>query len=268
MHEGLQKVFDALPLKCNKLFIAGGAAVDFDKATDVDLWVPYGAIQAGIDIFNGINFPKRAVYTQANSKYNKNKDFTLIGDFYFEPIKKIVQIIVADGEASTIISGFDLSVHMQGVTRSGSPINSFYWTHPKIPIEILRSNETTFNRYIKLCARYGHEPQLSWLNLYFPGDIEIEYNPDTEEAEETPAQNLNSLAKAFNKVPAVSTPESIYSWASWSALGSAKSTGIQSSVFVDASAIEKKLADMNQAKAKMMSYILYGEDPKSDSPKE
>lgn len=255
MHEGLQKVFDVLPNKCNKIFIAGGAAADFDLAADVDVWIPGNSITAGIELFNAIHLPKRACYSSKKAKYTEDKeqDFTLIGEFYFEPINKMVQILVARGTITQILNRFDLSIHQIAYTRDGASHHSMYWTTTKTPIEITRINKSTFGRYIKLCKRYGLKPDPYKLDLYWPeyGVINL-----PEETDEDASKNqLDTLSQMFGspfKLGYVSatTTSSPGLGASWAT--------------VDTSPVELKLAEnMKQAKSEMMKYIIYGKDPKS-----
>lgn len=192
MHEGLQKVFDAIPIKCNKIFIAGGAAHNFELAEDVDLWVPNNSVQGAVDIFNGIQFPKTSFFgNPMKQKYaDQNKNFQLIGEFYFAPIKKMVQILVTEEEYSLkTLNRFDLGVHAVAVHRDGKVVESPYYQPQNKWIDFLSRSPNTLRRYVKFSLRYGLDIDPYILTSYYSGLEKIEYTPDEEvEVEGSPAE--------------------------------------------------------------------------------
>lgn len=249
MHEGLQKVFDAIPLKCNKIFIAGGAAHNFELAEDVDLWIPNGAVQAAVDILNTIEFPKVSFFKDSKSvKYadGETKQFQLIGEFYFAPVKKTVQILVTDQPTiAKTIARFDLSIHALGVTRNGAVVQSPYWAGNYI--DIMSPTPNTLKRYIKFCNRYGLKVDSYTLKAYYSDNAQIEYTPPDEDEAEKPASLEQLAAKLYGTEGAYSYKpiQSAVSTSGWLTLGPLdESVSVPNQVImIDTGAIEKKIAE-------------------------
>ena len=174
MHDKLKQLFDLIPLKCNKIFVAGGAAFNFDLAGDVDLWIPNNSIEGALEVLNGVNFPKR--YAVDDAPYalkavgDSNRYFRLIGEFYCEPIGKMVQVLTTPCKnPNDLLPHFDLSIHMHAVFPDGTKYKSIYATTQCI--EIGELNLATFGRYIKLSKRYGFKLDSYTLRAYFSADV-------------------------------------------------------------------------------------------------
>lgn len=206
MHEKLKRVFEILPLKCNKIFIAGGAAHNFDLAEDVDLWIPNNAIGAAVELFNQLDYPKVSYmrdndgenYNQAKKADNAPK-FTLVGDVFIAEIGKILQILVTDRPTPLkLIQTFDLSVHMCAYTRDGVKHTSDVYYQEEVKwIDIIKLHPNTLKRYIKLCNRYGL-PIMDEMSLgyYFTQYSKAHYE-DPEEAVPEPMGSAPTMPKSL-----------------------------------------------------------------------
>jgi hypothetical protein len=145
MHsEILDRVKALLPQTLHaRAVIAGGAAADLGKATDIDVFV-LGA--RGKTVIKG---------------YDKSRDD-------FEKIATIggalwpVQIIAVDQETvADLLNRFDISVHQVAVTLDGRkvvvPTTTRVIQQPRL-ISPKYSAKFTLERLKRLCSRYGFKP--------------------------------------------------------------------------------------------------------------
>ena len=161
MDPRLEQIFSLLPHRCNSIFIAGGAAVNFDLAGDVDL------------IFGGKNGFKEGskfIETFAHWRefdgegYESAIDLHLIGDAWDPMSGKIIQVLWAKAKtALETIDKFDISTHAAGWTSKGEPFHSDDYNLSTVKVREPFSNHKTFSRYIKICNRYQIPVDLSIL---------------------------------------------------------------------------------------------------------
>lgn len=155
MDSRLQKILDLLPAKCPNIMIAGGAAVDYDKASDIDVFFCKNNISAAVAWLEAQpNHKKR----EKPTKYDEAKDTSyLIGEFLPEGGDKMVQVVVSSADSSFgVLETFDISTHMKGILATGNQCISPNWTDPSVPPKVYNVKKKTFERYVKICARYGH----------------------------------------------------------------------------------------------------------------
>ena len=172
-YQKLLPIFNFLPNKCPNVYVAGGAAVDYDKASDVDLWFPKEGWQAAKDFLTQFKITqtrkifKYDDYDSAKEKGTTygNKDNLVLGEVYFgDAIKKLVQIIVTDKPTSLdLLNLFDISTHAIAVHADGKVVKCEKFTDPSQPPRILVYRSNTLSRYIKICNRYNHIPNIKYL---------------------------------------------------------------------------------------------------------
>ena len=158
MDPRLEQIFSLLPHRCNSIFIAGGAAVNFDLAGDVDLI--FGG-KNGLE--NAGKFWEAQPYKSAAKLGNYNK-MHLLGDVYVPFLNKIVQVLWTNHKtALECMDDFDISTHRFAYTSKGDYVEGNGATSPTEPPQVFKSNGKTFARYIKICKRYNHPVDLSIL---------------------------------------------------------------------------------------------------------
>ncbi len=156
MHNTLQLVFDRVGIKCPSIFVAGGAAVWFDGASDIDIWFGHSRHDLAHNFL--YHFPVRV---EVSEEY-AGMDMKGIG---FDPaIGKPVQVLVTDAKnPEEVINDFDISTHQWAIDGFGVLTAGGKSTDTKFPPQILHTKkpQKTLERYVKICHRYGHTPDMA-----------------------------------------------------------------------------------------------------------
>lgn len=152
MDPRLQKVFDLLPNKCPSVFIAGGAAVDYDRAGDVDVFFCKNNLPAALKFIND----NGGTVLDKPNPYGKNTSF-LVGEIK-DKVDKTIQVVVSTyATAHETVDDFDISTHMLGYLSTGNKVVGTHYTDLKTPPKVLNVKDKTVSRYYKICDRYGFE---------------------------------------------------------------------------------------------------------------
>lgn len=157
--ETFRRVFEAAVTSGVHAVIAGGAAVDFRRASDVDVFV--------LDTWPAVNRFCEAIGVGGLSV--DRDGLVYVGDDrgqFFRAAKfnmpwcpKPIHVIgwqPNDGDASTVrlLETFDLSIHAWAIDERGSLIACDNSTTLKTPISVIRMTPTTPERLVKLTERY------------------------------------------------------------------------------------------------------------------
>lgn len=138
--------------KCRvECVIAGGAVADFDKASDVDVFLLDSSRTArflvALDPFESVNHP----YTLRD-----DGSFLVIGVGHPSWCPKPVQVILKTAiTVHELLRSFDLSVHQWAVMPNGTVVGTDTSTLPGQMIRVNRWDEHTFGRLAKMYQRYG-----------------------------------------------------------------------------------------------------------------
>jgi hypothetical protein len=176
MHPELRAVFDKLPTPCPFVLVAGGAAVDFEKATDIDVWFPMqargealaflhrfavrvmteGADQTPDDLTDGQVAHGWLAHRTENGYAavpDEQPPFELLGTGW-DPLvtSKPVQVLLhphnpeqaeskpgltpLDAMAKRLLRGFDITTHMWAVNCQGTVIAGAYATSQTEPADL------------------------------------------------------------------------------------------------------------------------------------
>ncbi len=147
-----QNIFNAAREVGAKVCIAGGAVVDFDRASDVDVFVLEGksfALSAALD----------PDYTVIADELYDDSDFQVVARCRPVWSPKAIQVTVRRDcdDVIALLNTFDLSVHQWAITPEAGEA----WPHrvptsstTAEPIRVLRVDPTTPNRLVKLSQRY------------------------------------------------------------------------------------------------------------------
>lgn len=160
----LQEVFGYLDKTCASIFIAGGAVQSWKEASDVDLWFGKNARAKAITFLGGLPFYH---LTKSTEKGYQNE---LIGNGYIPRLNKVIQVMVTDKSISDRMLDFDISTHCIAITSKGDLHMGVNYTHFKHPPKVLKVSPTTLSRYIKICNRYGHIPDITVIKQICYGD--------------------------------------------------------------------------------------------------
>ena len=169
MDQRLNQIFDLLPNRCPNVFIGGGAAVDLDKAGDIDVWFLKNNVRAAeaFVLANGGKFRADTVSEESENDAYTNGAFNLIGGFKFEPLQKNVQVLVMKHHSVLeVLDQWDISTHMIGYTATGVEVRGTNWTPvtvmPQLQVEELCKVECICGkcqnhmaRLEKIKERYG-----------------------------------------------------------------------------------------------------------------
>lgn len=141
---------------CQSVFISGGAVVDFNKAGDIDLFFGKGMHAPAEKFVEG--FEIRSKYTAGYGSH------TVIGSVYDPKYKKIIQVIVAqETMPQEIVGDFDISTHMWWYDRFKRIMHHPNATTVHQPPQVVKVKPKTLERYVKICLRYGYEPNMEVL---------------------------------------------------------------------------------------------------------
>ena len=141
--------------------VAGGAAVDLTRASDIDIFVlnlpvakDLQLLLKAIEGLPGIEFAA----SDLNLEYTgPNRHIATIPGIL--PIQIMASECV---DVTDLLSNFDLSTHCVAVSPDGNVHTIAQTTPPTSSPHIvnLRNPEKTLDRYRKLCLRYGIQPDL------------------------------------------------------------------------------------------------------------
>lgn len=176
-------VFDLLPESLReRAFIGGGAAVSPDMARDIDLWI----LSQDENLFADANLLRDhllhlGVYfdpIEGNAYGEIVPGMTVLKfGIISEGFPKPIQVCLVAGVATVeeALATFDLSVHQHAFTiretvdsaENRDTLIDYHTvdtsTTPDDAIVILRTTTTpewTYQRYIRLCHRYGQQPSV------------------------------------------------------------------------------------------------------------
>ncbi len=174
----LKKYLEIIP-KDLPAFIVGGAAVNYDKATDVDIVVLMPELApvdpAPPDFLKGID--GFYVYGGFGSCYEEGFEKLLAGTIP-KVFEKEVQIMISrESTIEEVLEGFDVSTHQWAIDREGRYHKAKTATSPKVMPRVTRwsSAVSTLQRYGKVCLRYGipqHEGDLKQLKTFAALQVE------------------------------------------------------------------------------------------------
>lgn len=157
--------------------IAGGWAVSPVLASDMDVWIlripeleeTTKQLQEHFErIANkfGLSFEPE---DEENARLGDPEYGTTtrkVGYYYPADGKPIHFIATTATDAYQVVDNFDISTHMVAITSDGAErLGVAYAPVTKHPV-VVRWTPTTFDRYIKICKRFGHKPTLK--NGYIP----------------------------------------------------------------------------------------------------
>ena len=160
MDPRLELVFSRLKDRCNSIVIAGGAAVDFDSATDIDIWFTDKSQHLAQDFLESLPY----------YRFDDGKSYdigTLIGEAYIPDLNKPVQVLQGLN-VQALLKGFDLSTCRIAYTSRGQRIEGEGWTPTTERPQMLAAQRKSLSRYIKYCTRFGFEPDLEVLQAMTP----------------------------------------------------------------------------------------------------
>lgn len=170
IHPKLELIFSWLPDRCPKVFIAGGAAVDFELASDVDLWFPAESRGEALRFMH--RFPARSLVDSAMTPKPSSEDFqaqkmALLKAYETKAKqKKVINNAIDIAEVGS--SNYSSVV-------SGTSVLGWVW-HPDIakpiqvilhdsagPIELIRNFDIT--SHAKAVTAFGKVIETSWYTL-------------------------------------------------------------------------------------------------------
>jgi hypothetical protein len=115
-------------------FIMGGAAIDFARCTDIDVFFTSSTV-ASPPLYNG-----------STAKF---------GEFFLPEVGRVVQVIVSRHDLFQTLDRMDISVHQWAIDSAGRRFGAATATLPTEPIRLIRNNNGTPERLRKLSRRYG-----------------------------------------------------------------------------------------------------------------
>jgi len=180
--------------------IAGGAAANYQKADDIDIWVLGINDDNKLEMFiaalkaaniPGIKFVEDQTDGEETLPYENNWNNVIVADipggisipndsiFDFEQTTKPIQIMASVFmNAFDLLNDFDLSTHAIGYGSDGSIFKATGWTgladSPKVISDPI-SPDRTLSRYRRFCLRYGLAPDINEL-------VKLCTMPDPEKA--------------------------------------------------------------------------------------
>jgi hypothetical protein len=168
----LDSLFAALDLKCAAAFVAGGAAVDIDKAGDIDLWFKHEHLTAAVETLNMM--PIRSAVMKTDDGYGESgSNGILVGVGLLPDIIGLPIQVLTTNYSSIVdhLNGFDISTHMVAYDAGHNLTTVPRTTAPDMPPYVFKNHPKTLQRYIKICMRYGHTPNWDLLKGSYNGII-------------------------------------------------------------------------------------------------
>lgn len=168
----LWHIFEAIKEAGVNAVVAGGAATDWQKAGDIDIFVmppPAGVdnydctpVHAAEKLAQAIG---KVVWQLIPSEYDGNQS-KFIATCYPKWAGKPVQIIATlQQDVAALLDSFDLSVHMfalKGPDWGSDVVCGSKGTVPGAVINVFNSSDKTTERRIKLCHRY----EAAYVNMF------------------------------------------------------------------------------------------------------
>lgn len=158
-HQKTQEYFDHIldkAPKCHSIFIAGGAVADFDKASDIDIFFHHEEVAKTFMT----KFDACTVFPNPK-QYNHN---TVLGYVFDFEVPKLIQVIKTEAKtAMECMDGFDISTHRKAYDGKRKYLMGKFFTLTGSPPRIILYNSQTWQRYFKVCLRYGHTPDMGHL---------------------------------------------------------------------------------------------------------
>jgi hypothetical protein len=148
----------------DKAFVAGGAAADFSRATDIDIFMVglHGNDAEIRNVVGGLLYDR---YSLIDHRDDRKKEHYGIPDFQkMATVKGLwpVQIIaVKQATITELLHRFDITTHQVAFSLATKEQHTVDST--TAPSEVPRVGHVTYpgitmERLIRLCARYGHTP--------------------------------------------------------------------------------------------------------------
>ena len=180
MNPVFKRIFDIIPKQYHEnTFIAGGAAVDLEKALDIDIFVlriitkhENDVLKAVIALTPGITFRpediptgmpgvKRHIKSLLKTDSNVDKHFNVIADIDTRGLLPPIQIIGSPFlTVYDLLNDFDISTHCVAYGTDGNRHIIPRTTALDVPPKIVNSNipNISISRYRRTCLRYGLRP--------------------------------------------------------------------------------------------------------------
>jgi hypothetical protein len=132
-----------------QIFVAGGAAVDFEKANDIDVWILTSEKP---------EIPDGEPFGEGFLDYLGARGIMGAWNAGFWGSKKVHVFWVPGQSPQQVVMGFDLSTHAVGILPDGTEVRSPNATTPHQAPQVTRwtTPKNTMMRYCRICLRYGH----------------------------------------------------------------------------------------------------------------
>lgn len=148
---------------CNSIWVAGGAVVDLDQASDIDVWFGKSQTDAAEAFVAKLKYG-----TPGGGNYDGSQ-FQMLADCYWTEGDFMVQVMVVEDKiAIDNMDSFDISTHRWAYTSKGVLVKGNEATEPVEPPRVLKANHKTLSRYTKICKRYGHKPDPTEIKKCIP----------------------------------------------------------------------------------------------------
>jgi len=146
------------PALWDRSAVVGSAAVDFDKAKDVDVWV-----WGGVDPLEDWGVMSQALpdMTPEEQRTDYVKQQVKFRGLLDLRISKPIHIMVTSYDTlDRLLQDFDLSVCMRAICPDGSAVEGSWFSPPEATIRVVNwlTPKETLKRYRKLCRRYEQKP--------------------------------------------------------------------------------------------------------------
>jgi hypothetical protein len=151
MNTTLMMIHTTARLSGFNVVVAGGAAADYERATDIDVWVLGSTVKHACKLL--------AVFGGDESAKVQRVDYGgsyLVGSCQPGWSDKPIQIIATSSEDVTaLLTGFDLNVHMWAILPNGQRVGCEHSAEIDQPVRVMNTNgPKTKSRFWKLWKRY------------------------------------------------------------------------------------------------------------------
>lgn len=166
----MENYFKLIPKTKYRLgvYIVGGAAVNYVLATDVDVVLihKYLNIEIAREILEALREKHGDNFIENDSfgfTYDNGEFVKMLAGSIKNKTEKNVQILLSFPDIESTLDKFDISTHSYAVDSQGNKIKGKFATSIFEKPRVLRftTPQSTLNRYLKICARYGHSPNIS-----------------------------------------------------------------------------------------------------------
>lgn len=177
-----EMIFSLFPDQCPRICIAGGAAVSFTHAKDVDVFIltkDQAYVMNLVKQMPGfLSTSNKTLVNTTHDDYESHQHvFKVCGNVWLKDFNKIMQVIMSPLESiEDLLNKFDLdlcqrAIDMNGNWHSGDDYQN--WTEVTSPTVIWsNTNDGSAERYLKYCKRFGLTAKQADLNKlinsYFP----------------------------------------------------------------------------------------------------